>query len=82
MTKEDRISAGSGRARRELLALVMVLAGILAVSCGSPGTGPGTAGEGANTGTGGTRTAAETLGNPSLGDEDAPVVMVEWGDFQ
>ncbi len=29
-----------------------------------------------------TREAGADLGNPSLGDEDAPVVMIEYADYQ
>ena len=29
-----------------------------------------------------TREAGTDLGNPSLGDEDAPVVMIEYADYQ
>ena len=73
-----------------LPAALLVLALLVVAGCGaSPGggarqaeqpTGETEAGaSGSDEGTGG---ATEELGDPTLGAADAPVVMVEWGDFQ
>lgn len=59
-----------------VLALVALLAGIFAVSCGSSPGGGARQGE---------QPREENPGasdNPTLGSADAPVEMIEWGDFQ
>ena len=70
------------------MGLVALCAMLFLAACGSSaGTGsggnareegsPDAAGSSGETGDGG-----GTEGNPTLGAADAPVVMVEWGDFQ
>ena len=86
MTQKNRTPAASGlggrRSARPVLALVALLAAILTVSCGAA------AGDGGGAEPTGNETAPQDpgavgqLGNPTFGAADAPVVMVEWGDFQ
>ncbi|MGH3148101.1 MAG: hypothetical protein ACRDTR_20130 [Rubrobacter sp.] len=71
-----------------LLALALVGCGALSGS----GSGGGSAGDGPQRqeqpGASGTSeetaqsTATQESGNPTLGSADAPVVMIEWGDFK
>ena len=55
------------------LALLALLIGALAVSCGGPSTEPQDGGE---------ERASVELDHPALGDEDAPVVLTEYADYQ
>lgn len=70
-----------------LLALCTML--FVAACGGTSGTGSGGgSGEGAqqegspDTGESGESAGQEGSRNPTLGAADAPVVMIEWGDFQ
>jgi len=72
------------RAPRAVFTLVVALLGTLVIAgCGGAGGGPSSGG-----GDGGERTdsavGGETaeLGTPSLGREDAPVVLTEYSDYQ
>ena len=63
------------RAPRAVFTLVVALLGTLVIAgCGGAGGGPSPAG-----GDGG---ESARLGVPSLGREDAPVVMTEFSDYQ
>ena len=62
------------------LALIALLAGMVAVSCGGA-TGEQRAQDSQDP-TGNEPQAAADLGHPSLGEKDAPVVMIEYGDYQ
>jgi protein-disulfide isomerase len=59
------------------LALLALLVGAFAVSCG--GT---VAEQGAEPQDGGEEQASVDLDHPTLGDEDAPVVLTEYADYQ
>ena len=54
-------------------ALLALLIGAFAVSCGGTGTEPQDGGE---------ERALVELDHPVLGDEDAPVVLTEYADYQ
>ena len=60
------------------LALVALLAGVVATSCGGGATGK----ESAEDPTEGAPQSGADLEHPSLGDENAPVVMTEYADYQ
>jgi protein-disulfide isomerase len=60
------------------LALVALLAGIVATSCGGGATGKERAEDPAED----DPQAGADLEHPSLGDENAPVVMTEYADYQ
>jgi hypothetical protein len=55
-----------------------LLIGIFAVSCGASPGGEARQGEQRSE----DPAAAEGVNNPTLGAADAPVEMIEWGDFQ
>ena len=59
-----------------LLAGLMLVALLAAVSCGASGK------QGAKDPTGDGSQASVDLEHPSLGEEDAPVVLVEYSDYQ
>ncbi len=59
-----------------LLALVALLVGAFAISCGGSGE------QRAEAPAGDEPEAAVDVEHPSLGDEGAPVVMTEYADFQ
>ncbi len=59
------------------LALLALLVGAFAVSCGDTG-----AGQGAEPRDGGEEQASADLDHPTLGDENAPVVLTEYADYQ
>ena len=86
MTEENRTPATSGRggrsSARPVLALVALLAAILVVSCGAAAGDGGSAEPAGNEPAPQDPGATGELANPTLGAADAPVVMVEWGDFQ
>ena len=73
------------------LALVALLAGVAAISCGgavgkrsaeeSPGEGTQATAEKTQTGAQEAQAGAD-LGHPSLGEKDAPVLMIEYSDYQ
>ena len=73
------------------LALVALLAGVATVSCGgavgkqgaeeSPGDGTQATVEKTQTGAQEAQVGAD-LGHPSLGEKDAPVLMIEHSDYQ
>ena len=72
------------RTPRAVLTLVVaLLAALVLAGCGGAGGGPSSAGgdggEKADS-AGGGKTAE--LGTPSLGREDAPVVLTEYSDYQ
>ena len=62
------------------LALVALLVGVAAISCGGA-TGEQRAQDSQDP-TRNEPQAAADLGHPSLGEKDAPVVMIEYGDYQ
>ncbi len=89
---EKNIVAGARRARPPLVWLPLIavvlaaslLSGCAAQGARSSGQEP-QAGRGeqtSNRGGEGTSQRDAGLGHPELGDSDAPVVMVEYGDFQ
>ena len=86
MTQHNRTPATCGRGERRwarpVMALVALLAAILAVSCGAAAGSGGGAEPAGNEPAPNDPGATGELGNPTLGAADAPVVMVEWGDFQ
>jgi hypothetical protein len=73
------------------LTLVALLAGVATVSCGgavgkqgaeeSPGAGTQATAEKTQTGAQEAQAGAD-LGHPSLGEKDAPVLMIEHSDYQ
>ena len=85
--------------KRPFLALLILLAALLAASCGGAGEGSGAApaGDGgraaqpeapateaskAEETRDGEKQARADQGHPALGEEGAPVVMVEYADYQ
>ena len=62
------------------LALVALLVGVAAISCGGA-TGEQRAQDSQDP-AGNEPQAAADLGHPSLGEKDAPVVMTEYADYQ
>jgi protein-disulfide isomerase len=58
------------------LALFALLVGAAVVACGATGQ------QGSEDPSGDEEQATAALGHPSLGDEDAPVVMTEYADYQ
>lgn len=65
-----------------IVALVVLLAG-LAVSCGgAAGSGGTPASDESGSARAGAEQAQTPLGAPSLGEEDAPVVVTEYSDYQ
>lgn len=60
------------------LALVALLAGVVATSCGGGATGKESAEDPAED----APQPGADLEHPSLGDENAPVVMTEYADYQ
>jgi hypothetical protein len=77
--KEGLLETGRFEERRatwSLFAALALMALLAAVSCGSGGGGQ--RGEGPSGG----EQAVANLENPSLGEEDAPVVLVEYSDLQ
>ncbi len=58
-------------------ALLTLLIGAFAVSCGGTATE-----QGAEPRDGGEERASVELDHPSLGDENAPVVLTEYADYQ
>ena len=95
MSQQEESPATSGRAGRKRparrlasLALFTLLLGVTVVACGGaagqqsseePSEDESRAG---SDGRGGEEQAAAELEHPSLGDEDAPVVMTEYADYQ
>ena len=70
-------SKGTTRLPFAVWALLTLLVGAFAVSCG------GTAAEqGAEPQDGGEERASVELDHPALGDENAPVVLTEYADYQ
>ena len=61
-----------------LLALISLA---LLAACGAS-AGSGSAPPQEDAGSTGSDEASSGSGNPTLGEPDAPVLMVEWGDFQ
>jgi hypothetical protein len=77
--KEGLLENGRFEVRRPawlLFAALALMALLAAVSCGSAG------GEQRGVGPSGGEQAVANLENPSLGEEDAPVVLVEYSDLQ
>ena len=75
------------RAPRAVFTLVVaLLAALVLAGCGGAGGDPSSAGEGGERAdpAGGGEAGGETakLGTPSLGKEDAPVVLTEYSDYQ
>ncbi len=73
------------RAVRLLLASLGLVALLVFISaCGGGGAGSQRAEEepSKEVASAETREAGADLGSPSLGDEDAPVVMIEYADYQ
>lgn len=60
------------------LAMVALLAGTFAVSCGASPGGGARQGEQPSE----DPASPDSMDNPTLGAADAPVEMIEWGDFQ
>ena len=65
-----------------LAAVVLAGGGNRAPQTGGQERQPADGAEQASGGGGGTASGAERLGHPALGEAGAPVVMVEYGDFQ
>ena len=91
--KRDEDGRGAGRAWPLFIGLPLILAVAVAAIIFSGGERSQPSGQGQppqraqeEQPAGGGREEASrgsaTLGNPSLGREDAPVVMVEYGDYQ
>ena len=59
-------------------ALVLLALLVVAASCGASPSGGARQGEQPSE----DPAASEGVGNPTLGAADAPVEMIEWGDFQ
>ncbi len=70
------------RMRHWLLRAGLVLLAIFAVSCGGSNAEQRAEAPSENESAGSEEQAAVDLEHPSLGDEDAPVVLTEYADYQ
>jgi protein-disulfide isomerase len=70
------------RTRLWLLRAGLALLALAAVSCGGPSAEQRAEDPAGNEPAGGEERAAVDLEHPSLGDEDAPVVLTEYADYQ
>ncbi len=68
--------------RHWLLRAGLVLLAIFAVSCGGSNAEQRSEAPSENESAGSEEQAAVDLEHPSLGDEDAPVVLTEYADYQ
>jgi protein-disulfide isomerase len=70
------------RMRHWLLRAGLVLLALATVSCGGPSVGQRAEDPAGDEPAEGEEQAAVDLEHPSLGDEDAPVVLTEYADYQ
>jgi protein-disulfide isomerase len=75
-------SLSKRKMRLWLLRAGFALFALVAVSCGGPGAEQRAADPAGDEPAGSEEQAAVDLEHPSLGDEDAPVVLTEYADYQ
>ena len=75
-------SLSKRKIRLWLLRAGFALLALVAVSCGGPGAEQRAEDPAGDEPAGGEEQAAVDLEHPSLGDEDAPVVLTEYADYQ